>query len=230
MAEAADASSSVEAFLQSCKDAKLAYGYSLDGEISLVSGYLAIGGRPDGSLLAYRAPLAFGGRRVTHVINCLERPEVPEVDAAFGAAPETLLTLGLKDDGDDLRLRSSLPVAVAWVRAVLRRDPSALIYVHCQSGVNRAPSVALAVLLALSRDEDLSLLAAFARVRHARPSVRPKYIREVALYEQALRGKSSVPALRDGPDSTEFCALYYGLKDDHSESAAARPRQRGARS
>ena len=46
--------------------------------------------------------------------------------------------------------------------------------------------------------------------------VRPKYFKEVALFEEKLLGKSSVTALRDGPDSKQFCDLYYGLKNDHS--------------
>ena len=92
-------------------------------------------------------------------------------------------------------------------------SPDALVYVHCQSGVNRAPSVAMAVLIA---EERQSLLWAFSRVRAVRPSVRPKYIKEVAMYEEATLGSSSAPALRDGPDSSEFCDMYYGLKNDHS--------------
>ena len=61
---------------------------------------------------------------------------------------------------------------------------------------------------------------------------KPPCATQVALYEERTLGRSSVPALRDGPDSKAFCDLYYGLKNDHSgapgaDSAAAVGRRRG---
>uniref|UniRef100_A0A7S2G777 Tyrosine specific protein phosphatases domain-containing protein n=2 Tax=Octactis speculum TaxID=3111310 RepID=A0A7S2G777_9STRA len=112
-------------------------------------------------------------------------------------------------------MRAQLLRAAEFVRNARSQDPDALVFVHCQSGVNRAPSVAMAVMIT---EERSSLLVAFSEVRRARPSVRPKYIKEVALYEEAILGTSSTPALRDGPNSSEFCAMYYGLKNDHTDT------------
>ena len=79
----------------------------------------------------------------------------------------------------------------------------------------------MAVLVA---EERRSLVWAFASVRAARASVRPKYVREIAVFEEATLGHSSAPAMRDGPDSAQFCEMYYGLKNDHSgREAGVRP-------
>jgi predicted protein tyrosine phosphatase len=218
-AAAAAALASPEAFLADAKAAKARHGYALDQEVSVVerAPYLAIGGRPGEGLLAFRSA---AGRRVTHVVNCLAADEEPAIRRAFAGATR-LLTLALADDGDDAKLRAALPRAAEFVRAARADDPDCLVYVHCQSGVNRAPSVAMAVLVA---EERRSLVWAFARVRAARASVRPKYVKEVAIFEEATLGRSSAPAMRDGPDSAQFCEMYYGLKNDHSgREAGTRP-------
>ena len=124
-------------------------------------------------------------------------------DASGGAA--RVLQLNLGDDGDDDRFAAILPTVIAFVRDATR-DPNAVIFVHCKSGVNRAPSLAMALLISLER---YSLVSAFSAVRAARPSVRPKYIKTVAVYEQQALHRSSAPALRDGPNSSEFCDLYF---------------------
>jgi hypothetical protein len=255
--------------------AKAIHGYSFNREVSLLTPWLAIGGKPDQSLLDYRTPnrttapgapssgyglIGFssgggpsggGGRRVTHVINCLSAAAHPAVAAAFAHAGNNsdnedgkatggggngddngsarMLQLYLADEGDDERLAAALPRVVAFVHRALRRHPRShdgshaefddvtpLVYVHCQSGVNRAPSVALALLVAL---EKLTLQDAFALVRTARPAVRPKYLAVVSRFEETTLGKkASAPALRDGPGSTAFAQLYGGLQNDYSTS------------
>ena len=79
--------------------------------------------------------------------------------------------------------------------------------------MNRAPSLAMALLIALDR---ATFVEALAAVRAARPSCRPKYVQAVAAYEDRALGRSTAPALRDGVDSAGFCDLYYGLKEDYS--------------
>mmetsp|Transcript_24339 Transcript_24339/g.76038 ORF Transcript_24339/g.76038 Transcript_24339/m.76038 type:complete len:273 (-) Transcript_24339:32-850(-) len=218
-AEAIAAVASVDAFIESCKLAKKRYAYRFDKEISLVTPWLAIGGRPDESLNSWRSA---EGKRVTHVVNALDRSEDPAVAAHFGGerlvgdasgGAARVLQLNLGDDGDDDRFAAILPTVIAFVRDATR-DPNAVIFVHCKSGVNRAPSLAMALLISLER---YSLVSAFSAVRAARPSVRPKYIKTVAVYEQQALHRSSAPALRDGPNSSEFCDLYYGLRADYSK-------------
>ena len=94
--------------------AQARFGYSLDREVSVLTESLAIGGRPDASLLSYRVPTpsAAAGRRVTHIINCLAADEEPAIAAAFPEAAGRMLTLGLADDADDARRARLLPAAV----------------------------------------------------------------------------------------------------------------------
>jgi len=207
---------SVDAYVASCKAAKEKYGYSLDGDVSAVRPWLAIGGRPDATLMAWRD----GDRRITHVVNALERDEEPAVAEAYG---DNILKLNLKDDGDDRRFAALLPEVVAFVRRARAADPNAVVYVHCKSGVNRAPSLAMALLISLDR---ATFVEALAAVRAARPSCRPKYVQAVAVYEDRALGRSTAPALRDGVDSAGFCDLYYGLKEDYSGGDAAGERWR----
>jgi predicted protein tyrosine phosphatase len=216
-AAARAAVASVDAFVASCKAAKEQYGYSLDADISAVRPYLALGGWPDGALVGWRQ----NGRRITHIVNALERDEEPAVTDHFPAS--TILTLALKDDGDDARFAELLPRVVAFVRRAIKDDPEAVVYVHCKSGVNRAPSLAMALLIALDK---ATFVEALAAVRRARPSCRPKYVQAVARYEDQQLGRSTAPALRDGVDSAGFCDLYYGLKEDYSGGGAAGERWR----
>ena len=151
----------VDAYVASCKAAKERYGYSLDGDVSAVRPWLALGGRPDATLMAWRND---NNRRITHVVNALERDEEPEVSKAYG---DNILKLNLKDDGDDRRFAALLPEVVAFVRRARAADPNAIVYVHCKSGVNRAPSLAMALLISLDR---ATFVEALAAVRAARPS------------------------------------------------------------
>ena len=217
LAAARAAVASVDAYVASCKAAKEKYGYSLDGDVSVVRPWLAIGGRPDATLMAWRHD---NNRRITHVVNALERDEEPAVAEAYG---DNILKLNLKDDGDDARFAALVPEVVAFVRRARAADPNAIVYVHCKSGVNRAPSLAMALLISLDR---ATFVEALAAVRAARPSCRPKYVQAVAVYEERALGRSTAPALRDGVDSAGFCDLYYGLKEDYSGSDAAGERWR----
>ena len=207
LAAARAAVASVDAYVASCKAAKEKYGYSLDGDVSVVRPWLAIGGRPDATLLEWRHD---NNRRITHVVNALERDEEPAVAEAYG---DNILKLNLKDDGDDRRFAALVPEVAAFVRRARAADPNAVVYVHCKSGVNRAPSLAMALLISLDR---ATFVEALAAVRAARPSCRPKYVQAVATYEDRELGRSTAPALRDGVDSAGFCDLYYGLKEDYS--------------
>ena len=210
IADAAQAMSSIDAFLDTCRRCKEQYMYTLDTVISNVTPCLVVSGLPSATLLEYRVE----GRPVTHIINCTPIEEVPEVKQRYSVESGSLLTLGMEDDSDDLKMRDNLPKVASFVQAALKDNPSSVFLVHCKSGVNRAASVSLALLMHVN---GYSLVEAFAALRAARPCVRPKYVKELALYEEQIReGPSSAPGLRDGPDSAQFVQLYYGLKNDHS--------------
>lgn len=165
---------SQSSWIEYCKRAKAAHGYDFDAVVSDVRPWLCLGGRP-GTALAAQALLdhrSREGRRVTHVINCLAREEDESIVAAFAPAGR-ILTLGLEDDDDDQKMALSLPKAAAFVRAARQAVPDALVYVHCMSGVNRAPSVSAA---ALCSEERCSLLVALSAIRAVRPAMRPKYV------------------------------------------------------
>ena len=164
------------------KAAKEKYGYSLDGDVSVVRPWLAIGGRPDATLTAWR----HDNRRITHVVNALERDEEPAVAEAYG---DDILKLNLKDDGDDRRFAALVPEVVAFVRRARAADPNAVVYVHCKSGVNRAPSLAMALLISLDRASFVGALAA-VRAASCRPSASgPRRTRTAPR-------RSTAPALR----------------------------------
>ena len=86
-------------------------------------------------------------------------------------------------DYDPHDLIARLPEALAAVRELSGSDR--LVYVHCNEGVNRAPSVALGVLVL---DRELPVAEALARVERAHPGARPyeEFVRWLAA--RAARG------------------------------------------
>jgi len=216
----AAACASSESYLEYCKDTQKTQGYRYDAVISVIRPWLCVGGRP-GTANAVTSLLEFesDGRRITHIINCVPSDEEPTIQNLF--APDgRILKLGLEDDGDDQFMREMLLKVEAFVRAARQQDPDSLMYVHCMSGVNRAPSVAAAILIA---EESCTALEALSAIRDIRPAIRPKYVKEVAFYEERVHGvgSSSIPALRDGLDSGELAKRYYGLKNDHSRATGS---------
>lgn len=105
---------------------------------------------------------------VTHIVDL--RGECSDEAAVARHAPEiTYHWLGTHDDGgpqDD----AWFDVGVALILAALA-DPDARIVVHCHMGVNRAPSMALAALLAL----DVDPVAGLDEIRAARPIANAEY-------------------------------------------------------
>lgn len=87
---------------------------------------------------------------------------------------------------------------VAWVETALE-DPDAVVLTHCHMGINRGPSLGLAVLLAQGWD----VVDAITAVRAARP------ISAVAYAEDALRwwhGRSGASALQRRQDRVRLKA------------------------
>lgn len=109
------------------------------------------------------AALAAAG--VTHVVDC--RLEFDDT-ALFAANPAiSVLWNGVADDGNaathgDAWFAKSLDFALP---ALAR--PHVKVYAHCAAGVNRGPSTAFAIMLALGWDQD----SAEALIRKVRPQV-----------------------------------------------------------
>lgn len=76
----------------------------------------------------------------------------------------TYIHLGTHDSGGDQDDRWFI-LGVEAILAALAMDPDAKVVVHCHMGVNRAPSLAFAVLLALGFDP----IEAMTTLREARP-------------------------------------------------------------
>ena len=83
-------------------------------------------------------------------------------------------------DGDLERLRERLDEVVALVAELIRRGER--IYLHCNAGLNRAPTVAIAYLHVHA---DLTLEAACALVKARRPCV--PYMRLLSAHYRAER-------------------------------------------
>ena len=106
--------------------------------------------------------LALQQAGITAVIDC--RAEFDDGQLLAGAGLANLWN-GTDDDGQ--------PKPVSWFAASLGfalpliAQPHQLVYCHCAAGVNRGPSTAYAVMLALGWDSD----AAANTIRAARPQV-----------------------------------------------------------
>ena len=99
---------------------------------------------------------------VTHVLDC--RIEYSDERLVRQHAPEiSYLHLGVDDDGGEQQ-QAWFDAGVAWVQAALA-DPHNNVLVHCHMGVNRAPSMVFAVLLAAGWD----VREALDRIVAARP-------------------------------------------------------------
>jgi predicted protein tyrosine phosphatase len=121
-------------------------------------------------------------RGITAVVNM--RIEFDDNDA--GIAPGRYLYLPTIDD--DPPTLEDLRKGVDFIAKEIERGGG--VYVHCGSGVGRAPTMAAAYLIStgLAPDE------AWAKIRAARPFIRPKP-RQVAqierLYRDLVNGKHS---------------------------------------
>ena len=128
-------------------------------------------------------------RGVTAVINM----RVEFDDRAAGIAPPRYLHLPTVDDhAPDLE---HLQTWVAFIADEIARGGA--VYIHCKSGVGRAATMAAAYLLA----EGLPLEQAWARIRQARPFVRPTAVQTEQLERFAAQYASTAGGTSDHRDS-----------------------------
>ena len=112
---------------------------------------------------------------ITHVLDlrleCSDEAVVAELEPGI-----VYLWHGSHDDGgnqDDTWFETG----VALILAALA-DPDAKVVVHCHMGVNRAPSMALAALLALGADP----VAGLEEIRRARPIANAEYAEDAVAW------------------------------------------------
>lgn len=114
-------------------------------------------------------------------------------DAAHGIAPEAYLWLPTPDD--HAPTLDQLHTGVAFIRRVIEQGGK--VYVHCGSGVGRAPTMAAAYLVSTG----LSVDQAWALIRKTRPFVKPTRPQLATLEQFAAEtgsrktGESNAPTL-----------------------------------
>jgi predicted protein tyrosine phosphatase len=86
-------------------------------------------------------------------------------DAAHGIAPDAYLWLPVHDD--HAPTRDQLRTGVAFIRRAI--EGGGKVYVHCASGVGRAPTLAAAYLVSTGLSTD----QAWALIRGTRPFIKP---------------------------------------------------------
>ena len=117
---------------------------------------------------------------VTHVLD--SRIEWSDEEWVAGLAPEVgYLHLGMDDAGQEVPLEY-FDEAVAWAQAAI--DEGGVVLTHCHMGVNRGPSIGMAVLLAQGWDP----VEALDAIRVARPVAWVAYADEVLRWHHERAG------------------------------------------
>jgi dual specificity phosphatase 3 len=126
------------------------------------------------SMIGYLAQLESVG--ITHVIDC--RPEGTRDQRTAQTTRVEYLLNGQPDNGQRMP-DQWFDTGVDYALAALA-DPDAQVLVHCHEGINRGPSMALAVLLAQGMDAGTALAA----IRTARPIAEISYARDAISWWQ----------------------------------------------
>jgi hypothetical protein len=105
-------------------------------------------------------------------------------DAVYGLGPEDYLWL--PTDDDHAPTLDQLRQGVGFIRATLERGGR--VYVHCASGVGRAPTMAAAYLVSTG----LTPGEALALIRKTRPFIKPMAVQVAALEQFASDHQSSL--------------------------------------
>ena len=106
---------------------------------------------------------------ISHVIDC--RPEGgPDQDYALENVQHIGYLLNGQDDNGQTMPDEWFDTGVDYALAALK-DPDAVVLAHCHMGINRGPSMALAILLAQGIEPDDALTA----ITDARPCAQVGY-------------------------------------------------------
>jgi protein-tyrosine phosphatase len=137
---------------------------TIEPNLHFVTDTLAIGGdldtdRPHVALGQLEAVKDLG---ITHIVDC--RLEWSDEDFVAQHAPGILYLHNPTDDDGRSRPENFFERGVEFALAAMD-NPDAKVLVHCHMGINRAPSLGLAVLMQLGIDP----VEAIAMIRRARP-------------------------------------------------------------
>lgn len=164
---------------------------------SQVNENLYLGAKPD-----VERAIELKEEGITHIVSCL--PEADRSKMEFLQNDFCHLFLGVHD-GIQQDIGSSFPPFFDYVSTAIANDRKARLFVHCEVGVSRSPTLVIAFLMKLKA---LSFLDAYYRVRSKRSQVLPNigFASQLQKLEHELR-----PQLLEGTPSslarylTEVC-------------------------
>jgi protein-tyrosine phosphatase len=107
------------------------------------------------------------GAGVTHVVSCLMDEERSQMSFLQEDFEHLFLDL---HDGIDQDIAGTFSQFFDFVAAATASDPNAKLFVHCEVGVSRSPTLVIALLM---KTEALSFFEALHRVRSKRFQVLP---------------------------------------------------------
>ncbi|KAJ7509571.1 protein-tyrosine phosphatase-like protein [Mycena galericulata] len=117
-----------------------------------------------GSMAALHEPELLRAHGITHLVQAVEVPWLPQDDATAGFASHRIDI----EDRSSAALRPHLAAACDYIHAALLRGDNVLV--HCQQGVSRSASIVIAYFI---REYEMAYDDAFALVRKRRPCIRP---------------------------------------------------------
>jgi len=148
------------------------------------------GDLPDEANAATAVAATWEAAGITHIIDLRDEADTDfERNRLARLLPEaTYIPLGTDDDGED-RPGEWYRRGIETARAILG-DPEARILIHCHMGVNRAPSMTFAVLVALGTPP----IEALESIRGARPIAATIYAGDAIEQWHRVQGASALDA------------------------------------
>ncbi len=125
---------------------------------------------------------------VTHIVDVRIEWSDERLVAAY-APGIRYLHAGIDDIGETVPA-AWFTATVGWILEVLL-DPAAVVLAHCHMGINRGPSLGVAVLLAQGWD----VIDAMSAIREARPIAAMAYAEDALAWHHDRRGASPVERL-----------------------------------
>lgn len=124
---------------------------------------------------------------ITHVVSCLAESERPKMLFLQDDFPTLFLPI---HDGVHENISSLFPRWFDYVSQAKESHSKAKVYVHCEVGVSRSATMAIALLM---KEQSLDFLEAFTQVRSKRPGVLPNigFASQLQHYELELKTQAN---------------------------------------